>query len=110
MITACPNGYFGLDCREKCSTYCSGNGSCSHITGVCDNGCKDGWSGPKCGTRMNAGMSTTVKFEILRVLSVVTIVADRSIRNCVQGIETGQRKSRLSCFENIIFFHIRYHK
>lgn len=61
---ACPNGYFGLDCREKCSTYCSGNGSCSHITGVCDNGCKDGWSGPKCGTRMNADESKNNGFTI----------------------------------------------
>lgn len=56
-FTACPHGYFGLDCLHKCSTYCSGNGSCNPSTGVCNNGCKDGWSGSKCGTEKDAGMS-----------------------------------------------------
>lgn len=57
LLTACPHGYFGLDCLHKCSTYCRGNGSCNHITGVCDEGCKDGLSGSQCGT--NIGMSKT---------------------------------------------------
>lgn len=59
LLTACPQGYFGLDCVHTCNTYCSGNGSCSHISGVCDEGCKDGWSGSKCKTRITTGMSST---------------------------------------------------
>lgn len=57
LLTACPHGYFGLDCLHKCNTYCSGNGSCSRFTGVCDEGCKDEWMGSKCRTRINTGMS-----------------------------------------------------
>lgn len=56
-MTACPKGYFGLDCLHRCSTYCSGNESCNRFTGVCDEGCKDGRSDPKCGTRIILGMS-----------------------------------------------------
>lgn len=61
FFTACSHGYFGIDCVHKCSTYCSGNGSCSRFTGVCYEGCKDGWSGSQCGTRINTGMSKLVK-------------------------------------------------
>lgn len=55
-MTGCPKGYFGLDCLQKCSTYCSGNESCNRFTGVCDEGCKDGWSGPICGTSKHTRM------------------------------------------------------
>lgn len=61
LLTACPHGYFGRDCLHKCSTYCSGNGSCNPFTGVCDNGCKDGWMGLKCGTPIITGMYETAK-------------------------------------------------
>lgn len=61
FLSACHLGYFGRDCLHKCSTYCSGNGSCSPITGVCDEGCKDGWSGSQCGTPINTGMTQTVE-------------------------------------------------
>lgn len=46
---------------QTCSTHCSGNGSCNQITGDCDNGCKDGWTGSKCGIQQNTGMAQTVK-------------------------------------------------
>lgn len=68
LLTACSHGYFGRDCLHKCSTYCSGNGSCSRFTGVCDEGCKDGWSGLQCGTRINRGMSKTVNVSNLHLM------------------------------------------
>lgn len=56
---ACQPGKFGSNCMQTCSTHCSGNGSCNQITGDCDNGCKDGWTGSKCGIQQNTGMSQT---------------------------------------------------
>lgn len=72
FMTVCPKGYFGPDCLHKCSTYCSGNESCNRFTGVCDEGCKDGWSGPICGTRIASGMYGTVVWkEIFDVNSML---------------------------------------
>lgn len=45
FIIVCLYGYFGIDCVYKCSIYCSGNGFCSCFIGVCDESCKEGWSG-----------------------------------------------------------------
>lgn len=69
--SACQHGYFGSECKDTCSTHCSGNGSCNSITGVCDNGCKDGWSGSTCGTKINADGDTdstlTITVSVLAV-------------------------------------------
>lgn len=46
----CPPGSFGFDCLSKCNTYCTGNELCNYITGICDEGCKEGWDGPLCTT------------------------------------------------------------
>lgn len=48
--TECPPGYFGIGCLYKCDTHCSGKGACNPVNGVCDQGCKAGWTGSKCGT------------------------------------------------------------
>uniref|UniRef100_A0A4W5RH13 EGF-like domain-containing protein n=1 Tax=Hucho hucho TaxID=62062 RepID=A0A4W5RH13_9TELE len=32
-VLACPQGFYGLDCQEKC--VCVNGGHCSHVTGVC---------------------------------------------------------------------------
>lgn len=45
----CPSGLFGLDCRNRCDTYCTGNKSCDPVMGICNEGCKKGWSGLICG-------------------------------------------------------------
>lgn len=44
----CPSGYYGLNCAEKCVGQCSDNYPCNHTTGLCDNGCADGWTGGNC--------------------------------------------------------------
>uniref|UniRef100_A0A8W8NYS6 Uncharacterized protein n=1 Tax=Magallana gigas TaxID=29159 RepID=A0A8W8NYS6_MAGGI len=46
---ACPPGFFGLDCINRCDSYCSGNESCDPVLGICIKGCKPGWSGLMCG-------------------------------------------------------------
>lgn len=43
-VSACPQGFFGLDCQEKC--LCLNGGSCDHVTGVCS--CPAGWIGAAC--------------------------------------------------------------
>lgn len=43
-VSACPQGFFGLDCQEKC--LCLNGGSCDHVSGVCS--CPAGWIGPFC--------------------------------------------------------------
>ncbi|MEQ2217396.1 hypothetical protein XENOCAPTIV_008386, partial [Xenoophorus captivus] len=43
-VSACPQGFYGLNCQEKC--FCQNGGSCDHISGVCS--CFAGWIGPSC--------------------------------------------------------------
>lgn len=43
-VSACPRGFHGLDCQEKC--LCLNGGSCGHISGHCS--CPAGWIGPFC--------------------------------------------------------------
>lgn len=42
---ACPIGFYGQDCSEKCNDTCAG---CNHASGVCDSGCVSGWMGHFC--------------------------------------------------------------
>lgn len=43
--TACPDGFYGIECREACE--CLNGASCDHVTGQCH--CPPGWTGPRCG-------------------------------------------------------------
>lgn len=42
---ACPRGFFGQDCSEKCNDTCEG---CNNVNGVCDSGCIPGLKGDIC--------------------------------------------------------------
>ena len=45
MVVACPDGFFGQQCVNKCNSTCYG---CNIISGLCDNGCLSGWKGNYC--------------------------------------------------------------
>uniref|UniRef100_K1QMJ3 Multiple epidermal growth factor-like domains 10 n=1 Tax=Magallana gigas TaxID=29159 RepID=K1QMJ3_MAGGI len=42
---ACPYGFFGKDCTDKCNYTCTG---CNDVNGSCDSGCHPGWFGNYC--------------------------------------------------------------
>lgn len=42
---ACPRGYFGKDCAQKCNDTCIG---CNTSNGLCESGCSPGWKGDYC--------------------------------------------------------------
>ena len=44
---ACPDGFYGLECRQACD--CLNGARCDHATGECR--CAPGWDGPRCGQR-----------------------------------------------------------
>lgn len=44
----CLPGQFGMGCRERCSGYCLNNEPCEHVSGVCSNGCQNGFIGTNC--------------------------------------------------------------
>lgn len=46
----CLAGRYGYNCGETCNTNCLYKESCHQVTGTCNGGCKDGWSGPLCDT------------------------------------------------------------
>lgn len=48
ICTECSPGYFGVSCREECKGHCINNEPCNHVTGMCLNGCKDGFIGTLC--------------------------------------------------------------
>lgn len=47
LLAACPSGRYGIECVNRCDTYCSGNESCDPVIGLCTTGCKQGYKG--CG-------------------------------------------------------------
>lgn len=48
LCVECPSGHFGLDCKERCSRYCTYNDPCDHVSGICPSGCQDGYMGTYC--------------------------------------------------------------
>lgn len=44
----CELGYFGMGCKEVCSSHCLNNDPCDHVSGMCPNGCQDGYNGSNC--------------------------------------------------------------
>lgn len=48
----CPSGYYGLNCKERCSGHCMNDKPCDFVSGYCSNGCHDGYLGTRCNTSM----------------------------------------------------------
>lgn len=48
IFIECSSGYFGTGCRETCSRHCINNTVCNHVSGICPNGCEDGYMGTHC--------------------------------------------------------------
>lgn len=44
VCVACPQGFYGLDCQQRC--VCMNGGLCDHVSGEC--ACQPGWIGPHC--------------------------------------------------------------
>lgn len=51
LKSGCERNFFGLDCRELCSGHCNNNDQCDHISGVCPDGCQDGYMDKYCKSR-----------------------------------------------------------
>lgn len=45
LNVACPYGFFGPDCADRCYESCDG---CNRLNGSCDYGCNPGWQGNNC--------------------------------------------------------------
>lgn len=45
IFTACPYGFFGEECSEKCHPTCK---NCNIFNGFCNFGCNPGWEGDFC--------------------------------------------------------------
>lgn len=91
---ACQPGKFGSNCMQTCSTHCSGNGSCNQITGDCDNGCKDGWTGSKCGIQQNTDGST----DSFITITISSSVAAFSGAGITVGIVVYLFRRKKACF------------
>lgn len=44
----CASGFFGLDCKGRCSGHCINNEPCNHVSGMCTSGCQDGYTENNC--------------------------------------------------------------
>lgn len=81
----CPSGFFGLDCINRCDTYCTGNESCDPVMGICNEGCKKGWSGLMCGLDRfsNRQLYGDNKPIVIAVVLAVVIVLIGSVINFI---------------------------
>lgn len=41
-------GWYGVNCSQKCLEQCRDNSTCNHVTGLCDKRCDAGWTGTLC--------------------------------------------------------------
>lgn len=48
FVIDCDYGYYGMECREECSTFCKKSRDCHPVSGYCTDGCKSGWQGLDC--------------------------------------------------------------
>lgn len=99
FLTACPPGFFGLDCTNRCDTYCTGNESCDPVMGICTEGCKQGWSGLMCGLGI---MSKTFILINLMKHSVHFFIVTSVILNFKKIMSI--RISSLHKYDKILFF------
>ena len=47
MLSECDPGYFGIDCKQRCSQKCF-SGICYTADGTCTKGCEAGYMGNFC--------------------------------------------------------------
>lgn len=48
LYLECKPSYFGLDCKERCSSHCENNEPCNHVSGECPGECQDGFMDEYC--------------------------------------------------------------
>ena len=66
ILTACPTGKFGYDCRYDCGN-CYLNHACNHVNGICANGCNEEFKGELCKTRKSN------MFQIIGILLFIVL-------------------------------------
>lgn len=74
LILVCVSGHYGTNCHKRCSGYCIKNEPCDHVSGVCPDGCKDGYTGKLCNnstnfTHMYCVFSTVFKYATYHKLT-----------------------------------------
>lgn len=74
ISAACPSGRFGLDCINRCDTYCSGSKSCDPVIGICSEGCKQGYSGLMCGLGKVTNYALNLIKIVINLLSIWEIL------------------------------------
>lgn len=70
ISTVCSDGWFGIDCNQRCSTHCRHQLSCNHFTGQCGEGCDAGWVKPNC----NTGKKNVPYYSIEIVFLLVPLI------------------------------------
>lgn len=65
----CSPGYFGMACKEQCSSYCIEKQPCDFINGECTFGCQDGYIGKYCTTRKKFLSFNVVLYSVLVLFS-----------------------------------------
>lgn len=53
-LIACPDGWYGFNCKGQCSANCGVSYRCDMVTGQCEGGCQMGFKGVTCDTRKSS--------------------------------------------------------
>lgn len=69
-LIECAYGWYGAGCKQLCPGHCRNNVTCNQYTGVCDEGCADGWNGSFC-NRSNFFFSNDIHFVAVHLKEYV---------------------------------------
>ena len=76
FFSECQNGLFGHSCEQRCGM-CKDNYICDKKTGVCPNGCADGYHGDQCiqsKAQNEAGVSIPVYAGSMAAVGLVLVL------------------------------------
>lgn len=72
VCIVCSAGYYGMDCKGRCSGHCINNEPCDRVSGVCTRGCQNGFVGTYC-NHCKTCLQLFLKFVSLQILFAVSL-------------------------------------
>lgn len=63
----CKEGWYGVNCSQRCSGHCRDSTVCNHLTGKCDGGCDAGWTDNLCDKGKVFNLIKALNWDCLKI-------------------------------------------